>query len=308
MLGTLLNAYVSPSFFPYMNLLSLAFPVLIIIHVILCLFWIILKKKRAFIFLLLSLVFIKPVQRWINFKANDNEFADLKIVSYNVKSGLKSSYEEIHSYIKIHDADIILSQEGGALKVPGYDFRTEGFTHTSINSKYKIVKQQDLKIGKKGYSAYADIETPKGIVRIVNVYLHPFSIVKNKVRPDADFEKNKSKTMYLLRRLVPHFKVHEAEIQKILSVVNDSPYPVIVAGDFNAVPNSYEYFSISDKLKDAFVEVGNGSATSFHDFKIPIRIDYFFSSAKIIPVRYKIDRTVELSDHYPVIAEFKIQK
>ena len=54
------------------------------------------------------------------------------------------------------------------------------------------------------------------------------------------------------------------------------------------------------------MEVGNGSGTSFHDYQFPIRIDYIFCSKSIKPVNYQVDRSVKISDHYPVIAEFKI--
>ncbi|MGS0748127.1 hypothetical protein [Halpernia sp. GG3] len=52
---------------------------------------------------------------------------------------------------------------------------------------------------------------------------------------------------------------------------------------------------------------GSGSATSFHDYKFPIRIDYIFTSKEIEPISYKVDRSARLSDHFPVIATFKLK-
>lgn len=89
--------------------------------------------------------------------------------------------------------------------------------------------------------------------------------------------------------------------------IKKSPYPVILAGDFNSVPNSYEYYTISDILQDCFLEAGNGFSTSFHDYKFPIRIDYIFSSKELKPLSYKVDRTRKLSDHYPVMATFSLK-
>jgi endonuclease/exonuclease/phosphatase family metal-dependent hydrolase len=77
-----------------------------------------------------------------------------------------------------------------------------------------------------------------------------------------------------------------------------------VAGDFNSVPNSYEYYNFGKDLQDAFLTAGKGSASSFHDYKVPLRIDYIFTSKSIIPLSYKVDQSIKLSDHYPVIAEF----
>lgn len=104
--------------------------------------------------------------------------------------------------------------------------------------------------------------------------------------------------------MTPTFQAHEDQIRKIRKVIDFSPYPVILAGDFNSVPNSYEYYNLGRDLQDAFLTVGNGASTSFHDYKVPLRIDYIFTSKSIIPLSYKVDHSVKLSDHYPVIAEF----
>ncbi|MFY1048058.1 endonuclease/exonuclease/phosphatase family protein [Chryseobacterium sp. GP-SGM7] len=115
-------------------------------------------------------------------------------------------------------------------------------------------------------------------------------------------EQNKFKTIF--SKLIPTFRTHEEQVKKIRRAVDNSPYPVILAGDFNSVPNSWEYYNLGKNLDDAFVKAGNGSSTSFHDYKFPLRIDYIFTSKNIIPKSYKVDYSVKLSDHYPVIAEF----
>ena len=45
--------------------------------------------------------------------------------------------------------------------------------------------------------------------------------------------------------------------------INQSPFPVIVCGDFNDVPNSYAYETISEGLQDAFVKKGMGISQNF---------------------------------------------
>ncbi|SIQ08552.1 hypothetical protein SAMN05880574_10575 [Chryseobacterium sp. RU37D] len=87
-------------------------------------------------------------------------------------------------------------------------------------------------------------------------------------------------------------------------MIDLSPYPEILDGDFNSVPNSYEYYSLGKDLQNAFLEAGNCSPSSFHDYKVPLRIDHIFRSKSIISLNYKVDNSVQLSDHYLVIAEF----
>ncbi|MBW8362568.1 MAG: endonuclease/exonuclease/phosphatase family protein [Kaistella sp.] len=307
LLGTIANAYVPPKAFPLFNLLSLAFPVLMMLYVALILFWIILRKKRAFIFLAVSLVLIMPVRRWINISGDSSLQPNLRIISVNLK-GERFGGDEIDEYFKNSEADIILNQEqGGNSKIPGYPYHMESLSVVALNSKTEILKQGKLEADGVGNAFFADIKINGKIIRLINVYLTPFAFDKGKVKPTEDFDQNKTTVKYILKRLIPVFKIHQEEVLVIQKAIADSPYPVIVAGDFNAVPNSYEYYQIGKNLKDVFVETGNGSATSFHDYKFPIRIDYIFCSQELTPVSYRVDRNVKISDHYPVIAEFKIE-
>lgn len=306
LLLTPLNAMVSPETFPYLNLLSLAFPVLMIFNVFLCLFWILIWKKRALFFVGMSLFLFNPTQRWLNYKPKNTEVDDLKIISFNIKGG-KMGQEEIYDYLKNSGADLILAQEiGSEFNVPNYPNRANEAPIVATNSKTEILKIQLLDTGGNGNAIYTDVKFKGQIIRVFNIYLNPFSFDKQKVKPSDDLEKNEGKAKYVLKRLIPTFKIHQREIVAIREAIDQSPYPVIIAGDFNAVPNSYEYYTIGENLTDAFVAVGRGSSTSFHDYKFPIRIDYFFSSKEIKPLRYRVDRSVKLSDHFPVIAEFKI--
>ena len=306
LLGTLLNNLVPPRIFPWLNLLSLAFPVLMILHDFLCILWIILRKKRVFLFLLFSLMLINPTRRWINYSVESPEKPNLKIVSMNIKSGIMGR-EKVYEYLKKTDADIIVGQEYGTeFNIPGYNHRTKGFPMVAINSKTEIIHQEKLTTTGNGNAFFADIKFNGKIIRMVNVYLSPFSFEKENLNPEENLEDNKTKLKYILKRQIPTFKLHQDEVSDIRKAIDDSPYPVILAGDFNAVPNSYEYYHLGKELKDVFVETGNGSATSFHDYKFPIRIDHVFCSPNIKPVSYKVDRSVNLSDHFPVITEFKI--
>lgn len=307
LLGTVMNAYVPPKVFPLFNLLSLAFPVLMSLNIMLILFWMILRKKRSFVFLAATLVLIVPVRRWINFSGGKVEQPNLKIVSVNLK-GEKFGKDKIVEYFKNSNADIILSQEhGGNSKVPGYRYQMESLGVVALNSKTEILDQGTLEAEGVGNAFFADIKINGKTIRMINVYLTPFAFDKGKVRPTEDFDQNKTTVKYILKRLIPVFKIHQEEVLVIQKAIADSPYPVIVTGDFNAVPNSYEYYQIGKNLKDVFVETGSGSATSFHDYKFPIRIDYVFCSKELTPVSYRVDRNVKISDHYPVIAEFKIE-
>jgi len=308
--GVLLNAYIPPKVFWGFNFLSLGFPVMLALYILITFFWIFSWKKRAFAFMFLGLFFLNPAKRWLNYSSEKKEIPNLKIVTFNTKGG-KLGQKEIQDYINEQKADIIFLQESG----PDYELDNLKGEYTlpviCFYSKYKILarknvfeqlsdgditsqcEQIDLKINGKTY-------------RVFNVHLQSFGVVKDMVKLDGNGNEDEKKMKDLVKRLIPTFKSHQEQVQLIRKSIEQSPYPVIVAGDFNAVPNSYEYYHISDVLKDPFYEVGKGSGTSFHDFKYPLRIDYIFTSKQIKSVSYKVDHSAKLSDHYPVIAEFII--
>jgi endonuclease/exonuclease/phosphatase (EEP) superfamily protein YafD len=243
----------------------------------------------------------------VNFSRKPKQSANLKIVTFNVKGGTVD-FAKISPYLQKQNADIILIQEHGEHQpeVSRYTYRTRDLKIVAINSKYKIVNQGQLTKTGGGNSLFSDIDINGKRIRFVNVYMNPYFFEKDKVKPTEDLETNKIKVKYILKQLIPTFKIHQDEIAEIREAIDNSPYPVILTGDFNSVPNSYEYYHLGKNLKDVFVEVGNGSSTSFHDYKFPIRIDYVFCSKELKTVSYKVDRSIKTSDHFPVIAEFKI--
>lgn len=308
----LLNAYVPPKVFPWFNLLSLGFPFLITGYILLTIFWILNWKKRAFVFFFLGLLFFNSTIRWINYSSTKNEIPDLKVISFNTRSGLGQK-NEVRKYMKDSGADIILLQEDGNKGYESLGYQTlNPKDDLTVLSKYKIVDSKIITLnGNKFISAPAiqiDIEIKGKIYRFINIYLHPFKFEKSMIKLDGSNEEDEKKVKNIIKRMIPTFKVHQHQVSVIKKAVENSPYPVILAGDFNSVPNSYEYYHLLDGLQDAFVEAGSGSSTSFHDYKFPIRIDYIFASKTLQPISYKVDRSVHISDHYPVIATFKLNK
>ena len=308
--ATMLNAYIPPKVFPFLNLLSLVFPFLMIANLLLCVFWIFSWRKRAFVFLLISTLFLTPVRRWINYSEPKSEKADFKVLTFNNKYN-DYGLEEVKNYIKSFNADVIFLQESGYSGLGNSDFEEMKYSlhnrRISFFSKYQIVEQDTIPLIDKGKSVYADVIIKGKRIRFINVYLEPFQLHKSMVKPTEDLEENGTKAKSLVRRFMPVFKKHEEQVQILKSFIKKSPYPVILAGDFNSVPNSYEYYTISGVLKDCFLESGTGLATSFHDYKIPIRIDYVFSSENLKSTYYQVDRSQKLSDHYPVLVKFSLK-
>jgi endonuclease/exonuclease/phosphatase (EEP) superfamily protein YafD len=96
--------------------------------------------------------------------------------------------------------------------------------------------------------------------------------------------------------------VRNAQARLIREEIKQSPYPVIVVGDFNSIPLSYVYFTISRGLHDAWSEThwGQLGATCVKK-SVGVRIDYILSSDPLVPTECHIPGATG-SDHLPVVA------
>ena len=85
--------------------------------------------------------------------------------------------------------------------------------------------------------------------------------------------------------------------------VAESPYPAIICGDFNDIPNSSTYFNVKGNLQDPFLKkgfwTGRTTRTSFGIISPTLRIDYILASRSFTAKQFQIIH-VPYSDHYPV--------
>ncbi|MCX6308053.1 MAG: endonuclease/exonuclease/phosphatase family protein, partial [Bacteroidia bacterium] len=91
----------------------------------------------------------------------------------------------------------------------------------------------------------------------------------------------------------------------VSKVVHESPYEVLVCGDFNDVPGSYTYRKIRSDILDSWVEKGNGWGHTFHENFFLFRIDYVLHTPGIRCVKANVDH-VHYSDHFPVWANLEL--
>ena len=112
--------------------------------------------------------------------------------------------------------------------------------------------------------------------------------------------------------IATHLDHRESEAERIISVSElieltkqATRLPTIVAGDFNALPNSAVHKKMQRSLKDVWEMVGSGPGlTSPADAPVE-RIDYVWVSHKIKPIRMQVLPTLA-SDHFAVISQLTI--
>jgi endonuclease/exonuclease/phosphatase family metal-dependent hydrolase len=157
----------------------------------------------------------------------------------------------------------------------------------------------------------ADINVNGDTVRIYTTHLQSVMfrrkdyqyIEKIKRVEDSLLEASKS----IVKKLKQAYAVRGSQAESVRKALDSSPYPSIVCGDFNDVPNSYTYFQIRGNMQDAFLRKGAGIGRTYASISPTLRIDYILADERFKIVQCK---KVELSysDHYPVIADVALKK
>ena len=87
--------------------------------------------------------------------------------------------------------------------------------------------------------------------------------------------------------------------------------PVIIAGDFNAIPRSRVYRRLSARLCDVQMSVRSHRQQPTYPSRAPIlRLDHVFVSRSIEVIRVETIRTPlarKASDHLPLLVEFRVR-
>jgi len=346
MLITLLGSVYSPEKFLFPAYFSLIYPIIIIVNIGFVLFWVLVRKWNFLLSLSLLLISAQQISNVFPIHIGKAEVVNksfpIHILSYNTKmSGnlvkdkpLKPN--NVMRYIANSNADIVCLQEfdvstlkeyltfGDMLRIFNqYRFKHIEFkvrSHTNIFgiatfSKFPIVKRQRIDYLTRGnISISTDIDINGKIVRIFNNHLESNRITDNDKAMPTYLKENFNAdnltglTVHFGQKLGVAYKLRAHQADTVSKLITESPFDVLVCGDFNDVPGSYAYNTMRGKLKDAFSETGTGFGWTFAEPLYGFRIDYIFYNPKAFtPINFVIDK-VKYSDHYPVHCQMNINK
>ena len=228
----------------------------------------------------------------------------------------KPADNEVLQYLLSQDAEVVCLQEVDVYKDAKFltlpdvkkalgtqypysyiDFSVYNKRHqygTMVWSKYPLIHKQSIHYETQGnLSNRCDIVVGRDTLRLINNHLESYKLVSEDL---TDVDRIEAKW----KRAIP---LRNAQAQVVRREIDDSPYPVIVVGDFNSVALSFAYWHISSGLHDAWNETHyfwEWGAT--YDYKgIGFRIDYILCSDPLQPVSCTVKATTG-SDHKPVVA------
>ena len=181
-------------------------------------------------------------------------------------------------------------------------------------SKYHIINKQTISFYPNDYNSifqYTDIVKDADTFRVFNIHLQSLKFSNSNLKfisnPELNSEQDVKESKNLIYKLKIGFIKRKTQSERIKEEMNKSPYPVIICGDFNDVPNSYAYNTIGKGLQNAFAAKGSGLGRTFYGISPTLRIDNIFVSDKFEVQQYlRIKK--QLSDHFPIITDVQFKK
>ena len=336
--------YLNPSVWWFMGLLGIAVPYLALLLVFSVFFWWVINPVWSVISIIALLVGWKQLS--VLFATNKYEtFTEkkdssyLRIVDWNIRSlvGLSNKADKkrmdratIPETIITQNPDIICLQEFNNSdaqnnlspfknKYP-YHYFSKDFQRARqsyqagsiIFSKYPIVDSGKVRFpGTLGESLiYADIQTPRKIIRVFTTHLQSFKFKKEDYDRIEKIKKTEEEALPASRSIIQKMKRaytkkgEQADI--VREALNKSPYPGVICGDFNDVPNSYTYFHIRKDWQDVFLETSLGIGRTYLALAPTLRIDYILPDKHFFIDQFDLVDE-DLSDHLMLVTDLGIK-
>ena len=180
-------------------------------------------------------------------------------------------------------------------------------------SRFPIIQKYTYSPVEPNYNSIfqsIDVAKDNDTFRIFNVHLQSlkFSDVSRQYIEDPtlknqiDLEKSKN----IISKLKTGFAKRKLQSERVKKSMNETPYKVILCGDFNDVPNSYAYNTIGKGLKNTYAEKGSGIGRTFASISPTLRIDNIFVDKKLMVEQF-VRVKKKLSDHFPIIADVTVE-
>ncbi|MDC6352175.1 endonuclease/exonuclease/phosphatase family protein [Zeaxanthinibacter sp. PT1] len=303
----------------FFGFVSLGVPLLVLTNLLFFLFWL-LRKKRILIMPLTALVlgyFLLGSFFQFRLKENPIDEEDLSILTFNAH-GFNNGYRkikrenvdlEIIDFVNSMDPDIVCFQEYDGRQSENFQqhpyryINLEAHRSTqAILSKYPIVGKGSLDFPETGNNAiYADILYKKDTIRVYNMHFQSFQVIPSRRLLTYEYSGR------ALGKLSDAFPKQQQQAELLKAHSREVSYPVIISGDMNNTQFSNVYRTVAEDMEDSFEEAGTGYGRSYNFRYFPLRIDFILADQHFETRAHK-NFNVKLSDHFPVMASFRLNQ
>ncbi|MCI1188250.1 endonuclease/exonuclease/phosphatase family protein [Hymenobacter sp. DH14] len=180
----------------------------------------------------------------------------------------------------------------------------------AIFSRYPIVRRGTIPFGKltQNHAMWADLARAHDTIRVFNVHFQSMSMAESDIATATESRAGlRQKAPNLLRRFRNGAVARGNQVDTVLARVRRSPYPVLLAGDFNDLPYSYTYDQLADHLQNAWATAGLGIGATYHGQLPFLRIDQQFASKQWQVLGCRVHQEIKWSDHYPIEGLYRLK-
>ena len=313
--------YMAPKLFPFLSVLTLILPTLLMLNLIFVIYWALQFKRQVFLSIIIFLIGYTFFTKFYKFSGRNEEVieSDFTVLSYNVRLfnlfkwlPNENVAENIKRFVEEQNPDIICFQEyskSADYELDDYKFRhiimhgNKIKTGQAIYSKFRIIDEGEIALPNSDNNVvYADIVKNKDTIRVYSIHLQSINI-----SPDIN-EINESKSKRIFNRLSTAFKEQQLQSELIESHMQDFKGHKIICGDMNNTAFSYVYKNVIGNMNDAFVEAGKGFGQTYNYKYYPARIDYILVDDVFDVKEFKTFNDFNNSDHFPILARLNFNK
>ncbi len=329
---------IDPAKLPFAATWGMVFPLFAAADFLFLVFWLLLKPVKAFLPFAAFVFCYIPVRMYVGINpASKAPEGAMKVMSYNVlgftgmdDNKLSKDSNRLVYFLVDNNPDILCMQEYEERnlsedmirmlcdKYPYHHFsdRGKGLSVLAIYSKYAITRIDSIPCDTcRNMSVAYTLSLPKGKVMVVNNHFesNKFSVEqKQKFKTimlgdmDKDSMRMESKNIYM--RLTEMSVKRNSQAKAVAEFVNmHKDMPVILCGDFNEVPVSYNRHIIAKLLNDCFFCAGLGLGWTYCHNGLRVRIDNIMCSDHFKPYECKVLSGVTYSDHYPITCRLNFE-
>ncbi|MCG2611168.1 endonuclease/exonuclease/phosphatase family protein [Flavobacterium sp. SM15] len=313
--------FLAPKMFPFLSVLTLVLPLMLILNILFLCFWLIQLKRQAFLSAVVFLIGITFFNKFYKFSGKDliKEDNDFTVMSYNVRlfnvfewMSKQNIPEDIIDFVGSQDPDILCIQEYSSsanIKLEAYKYKyilIQGDnirTGQAIFSKFPIVNRGEIEFPNSDNNViFADIKKKRDTIRVYSIHLQ-----STKISPDIHEDIDEAKSKKIFRRMSEAFAEQQIQSELIKEHKTECNYPKIICGDMNNSAFSYVYRNIKGNMKDAFEEAGEGFGKTYDYEFYPARIDYILLDKQFDVKSFKTFDKFVNSDHFPIVTRISLK-